>query len=303
MKLKLTLFFAAISTSVFAANLASLSVDASSPSSVRVTAPANALNSTSSIYLVWDSSDCGSEFDAWPAANRIKYDGAVSSSAATYEFADLSAIPAGSVVRAFGFVGAEILNGYVTMYNGKYLNTEVLSSVTYGLTAKFNIHAYASDWASLIGGAWENFTVGRNATANGYLYMRYRGAIYEQIIQSDYMRSNDVDDKHTHVLTIADQTVYFDGVSKKTGLAEGAIGTSAFAPILLGNTFNKTDGNEPYLMGNKHVNASWFYVTLNGQDGTVLAHFVPAKCGSTPAFYETVSGKVFYPKGQRGTRG
>jgi hypothetical protein len=29
----------------------------------------------------------------------------------------------------------------------------------------------------------------------------------------------------------------------------------------------------------------------------VLANFVPAKCGSTPAFYETVSGRVFYPKG------
>lgn len=301
MKLKLTLFFAAISSSVFAADLASLSVDASSPSVVRVSAPANAFNSTSSIYLVWDSSDCGSEFDAWPASNRIKYDGAVSSSAATYEFADLSAIPAGSVVRAFGFVGAEILNGYVTMYNGKYLNTEVLSSVTYGLTAKFNIHNYAETWASLIGGAWEDFNIGRGDGGNGYLYMRYRGDFYNNFIQSNKMRSNNVDDAYTHVLTIANQTVYFDGVSKKTGLAEGAIGKSAFAPILLGNSFNKTDGNEPYLMGSKYVNASWFYVTLNGQDGTVLAHFVPAKCGSTPAFYETVSGKVFYPKGGGGS--
>ena len=275
-----------------------LTVDASSPSVVRVSAPANALNSTSSIYLVWDSSDCGSEFDAWPAANRIKYDGAVSSSAATYEFADLSAIPAGSVVRAFGFVGAELLNGYVRMDGSKYLNTEILSAHTYGLVMKFNIHGWGATWASRIGGAWENFNIGRRGGDNGYLYMRYRGAFTETLVQSNNMRSDNVDAAHTHVISIANQTVYFDGVSKKTDLAAGAVGTSSYAPILLGNSFDTTAANEPYLRtDNKYANASWFYVTLHGQDGTVLANFVPAKCGSAPAFYETVSGRVFYPKG------
>ena len=296
MKLKLTLFFAAISSSVFAANLASLSVDASSPSSVRVTAPANALDSTSELYLVWAEGDCGNELEAWPAANRIKYDGAVSDAAATYVFDDLSAIPAGSAVRVLAKTRVKLLDGSVRLNGFEFVDTGIRSTEAYGIAVKVNIHGYNGEWAPLVGATWENFDIGRRGKDNGKLYMRHRGNIYDPLATSGTMRSDNVSDAYIHTIAVTNQTAWFDGAAVKTGLAAGSLGTRQWTTILLGAGWNLNE-DESRVDSALYVNASWFYATIFGADGGAVRNLLPAKCGTRACFYDTVSGKAFFPQG------
>ena len=52
---------------------------------ISVSVPAGAVDAESALYLVWDSEDHGDELAEWPVANRVAYDGALSSSAATID--------------------------------------------------------------------------------------------------------------------------------------------------------------------------------------------------------------------------
>ena len=77
---------------------------------------AGALDSTSKLWLVWDSVDRGSDFSAWSVENRIQYAGDIPSADSTYVF-DRSRVPAGSVFRVIATKMARSLGegGYVLL--------------------------------------------------------------------------------------------------------------------------------------------------------------------------------------------
>lgn len=119
----------------FGANLVDLAISLSGDT-VNVTAPAGALDTTSKLYLAYDSSDRGDDLSAWPVANRILYTGTVTSAAATYQF-DGSGIPAGMIVRAFATSDTRLINSYVKLQGNQYIDTGVADSSAYGVDFKF----------------------------------------------------------------------------------------------------------------------------------------------------------------------
>ena len=83
-----------------------------SGSTLTVAAPAGALDGNTSLYLVWDSADRGTELDKW--ANKIKYEGGVLDSEAQYDF-DISGVDPQSVMRVLALSEIQLIDGYISL--------------------------------------------------------------------------------------------------------------------------------------------------------------------------------------------
>ena len=115
---------------------------------LRVAVPANAYDDTSKLYIVWGAADHGAEISAWPLANRRAYAGTLSASAATYEIS-ADGIPAESVVRAIVTSDVRLIDGWVSLSNGQYVDTGIKGNEAYGTEIKFRCTGASAAWASV----------------------------------------------------------------------------------------------------------------------------------------------------------
>ena len=97
---------------------------------ISVGVPAGALDAESALYLVWDSEDHGDELSAWPVANRVAYDGVLSSSAATYYFAT-NCLPANYCARVIAAKAVNVIDGYIYCGANQCVNTGISESNVY----------------------------------------------------------------------------------------------------------------------------------------------------------------------------
>ena len=93
-----------------------------SDGAITVSVPANTYDDTSKLHLVWGTSDCGEKVSAWPRANHLEYNGAISSAAATYQFSD-AGIPAGSIVRAIVTSDVRLIDSWISIGQNQYVNS------------------------------------------------------------------------------------------------------------------------------------------------------------------------------------
>lgn len=268
---------------LFPAGAATLKVEIKG-GAVNVTAPAYAIDDTSKLYLVWDTEDHGDDLSSWPTENRAIYSGAVSSAAATYTFDAVKlGIPVASKVRAFAVSDIRLIDGWVSLGNGQYIDTGIKGNEAYGVDFKYLRTGTSHSYAPIIGSTTDNFTIGRFGSDKKF-YLRYR----ERAVA--YFEFDDTTVPHT--FGIIDRKCYMDGVPFKEGLDEGAIGTDVRS-IIVGSA-NTPTGPAYYCYG------KWHYVRVLGQDGGDLCHLAPAVRGNdspVAGFYDTVSGKFFANSG------
>ena len=294
--------FALACSSLFAANAATLQV-AISGGALRVAVPANAYDDTSKLYIVWGAADHGAEISAWPLANRRAYAGALSASAATYEIS-ADGIPAGSVVRAIVASDVRLIDGWVSLGNGQYVNTGVKGNEAYGTEIKFRRTGANQTWASVIGSKCDNFTIGQNNNSTTSCYLRYRGvngglaafSWTDSSIPHTILLKHSFADNKGHVngayVDGAYVTLSFlDNKNKATTGPSGALGSDA------GDIFVGSSNNGSGASSGRYCYGEWHYARIFDSNGGDLRHLVAAVRGNTTApegvFYDKVTGKVF----------
>ena len=270
---------------------------------IDVTAPAGVLSSVSELWLVWDSEDRGGELEDWPEANRLRYLGSLSSTAATYRF-QTGALSSKCVFRAIAKnpVRPLVEGGSVYVGKSQYINTGINANDIYGFSVKFlysandwnKTGAGTGVWASLIGDdPTYDFTIGRrasNGALDGQFYMRYRGvSVRSGDTQDLAFTLNDM--TQPHVITVNNQTATLDGVPAVTSLEAGTIGKNAL-PVLIGCSWAE-NSTEPGTLSGRYCHAKWYAVRFDDAQGGVILNLIPAVLGDSEAvLYDTVSGKV-----------
>ncbi|MBO7683765.1 MAG: hypothetical protein J6T51_03465 [Kiritimatiellae bacterium] len=292
----------------FGANVADLAISLSGDT-VNVTVPAGALDTTSKLYLAYDSSDRGDDLSAWPAANRILYSGAVTSAAATYQF-DGSGIPAGMIVRAFATSDTRLINSYVKLQGNQYIDTGVVDTSAYGVDFKFRPLSASTggNYASVIGSGVDQFTIGMyNSHVNYYLRYGGNGASTSGDAYNPAFALSDL--TIPHVFRIFGGTAYLDGAEVKTKLNDGtqakkcggAVASTGHT-VLLGVSWNKGSGTTS--LSGRYCHGEWHYAKVLNSSGGAIVNLVPALRGDTTApeagFYDMVSGEFFAKSGTGG---
>ena len=241
------------------ADMAALSVTVSG-NDVSVSAAAGVLDDTSALYLVWDTEDRGTSLADWPAENRIVYSGspAISSAAATYTLSK-AGVPAGAYVRVIATSNVRLIGGYVKLGASQYVNTGVKDTAAYGFEIRYRPTGTSSgNYASLMGGVRDKFTIGLNVKNYDKYYIRYGSGT--EVGNPAYVLPNTT---YPHTVGIIGAKLYLDGEQLTTkpdgtsalGSMSGAIGR-ANVDVLLGVTWHKTtvgalDGN--------YCHAEWYY--------------------------------------------
>ena len=276
---------------------------------VVVTVPANALDDTSRLYLVWDGVDCGADLSAWPAAKRIQHDGTLTSAGGAISF-DGSGIPAGSIVRAIAMSDVRLIGGWVKLAGNQYIDTGIVDSSAFGVDFKFRPTGAntGSMYASVIGSGVDQFTVGMyNSYVNYYLRYGGNGAS----TQGDAYNPAFVltDQTIPHVIRIFGGISYLDGEVRNNALANGtqakkcggAVANTGHT-ILLGTTWNRGTGTTS--LSGRYCHSEWHYAQVLDASGNPLVNLVPALRGGTESpiacFYDTVSGTWFDKSGTGG---
>ena len=268
-----------------------------SGSTLTVAAPAGVLDKNTSLYLVWDSSNKGTELDKW--ANKIKYENSenpVSDSEAQYEF-DISSVNPQSVMRVLALSEIQLIDGYISIGDNQYVDTGVLATEAYGLEFKY-FHTNDIDdkfgmYESLIGSVCDDFTVG--GYRESAFYIRWNGAGH------DNKFSGRVNNFETHTIKIIDGKVYFDDVYDKFNVYDETtkkpMGKHSRS-ILVGSTWANATSTAT---SGRYFWANWYYVKLFDGNGNELINLVPALVGSgetqKPVFYDTVHGRFFSNSG------
>ena len=269
-----------------------------SGSTLTVAAPAGVLDKNTSLYLVWDSADKGTELDKW--ANKIKYENSenpVSDSEAQYEF-DISSVNPQSVMRILALSEIQLIDGYISLGEGQYIDTGILATEAYGMEIRFfhtnEINDSFGLWESLIGSVLDDFTFG--GYREDYFYLRWYGAGHE------WKFYGDLNDSKPHTIKITDDKVYLDSIPNEEfcfvdsakGMPAGKNGRS----ILVGSTWANATSTAT---SGRYFWANWYYVKLFDGDGNELINLVPALVGSgenqKPVFYDTVHGHFFSNSG------
>ncbi len=297
--------FALACSSLFAANAATLQVSLSGDT-FTVSVPANSYDDTSKLYLVWGAIDCGEKISAWPRANRLEYSGAISATAATYQFS-ADGIPAGSVVRAIVTSDVRLIDSWVSLGSGQYVNTGIKGNAAYGAEVKFRWTGSSGNngqWASLIGSNRDNFTIGQNSTITTNCYLRYQGvngglAAFkwtDATVPHTILLKHSLADNKGHVNgAYVDGTYvtlsFLDNKNKATTGPVGALGTDA-GDILVGTSNNGSGAS-----CGRYYHAEWHHVRILDNNGYDMRHLVPAIRGNTSSpegvFYDIVTETVF----------
>ena len=257
---------------------------------ISVSVPAGAVDAESALYLVWDSEDHGDELAAWPVANRVAYDGVLSSSAATYYFAT-NGLPANYCARAIAAKAVNVIDGYILLGknaagNARCVNTGIPGNQVYGLDIKYQLPGTQTGGTtsgtygrSLLSGTIDNGTIGQY---NQELYMRWHNTDYGFCFTSSLFTSTDV-----HRIVVADGEAKVDGTTTKTGIPTATSMATTDKTMLMSAAW--VNNNIDRFM---HVN--WYYARLYGKDGSALRDLVPALTNNNVAvFYDKVSHKYF----------
>ena len=257
---------------------------------ISVGVPAGAVDAESALYLVWDSEDHGDELAAWPVANRVAYDGVLSSSAATYYFAT-NCLPANYCARAIAAKAVNVIDGYILLGknaagNARCVNTGIPGNQVYGLDIKYQLPGTQTGGTtsgtygrSLLSGTVDNGTIGQY---NKELYMRWHNTDYGFCFTSSLFTSTDV-----HRIVVADGEAKVDVTTTKTGIPTATSMATTDKTMLMSAAW--VNNNIDRFM---HVN--WYYARLYGKDGSALRDLVPALTNSNVAvFYDKVSHKYF----------
>ena len=257
---------------------------------ISVGVPAGAVDAESALYLVWDSEDHGDELAAWPVANRVAYDGVLSSSAATYYFAT-NCLPANYCARVLATKAVNVIDGYILLGknaagNARCVNTGIPGNQVYGLDIKYQLPGTQTGGTtsgtygrSLLSGTVDNGTIGQY---NKELYMRWHNTDYGFCFTSSLFTSTDV-----HRIVVADGEAKVDGTTTKTGIPTATSMATTDKTMLMSAAW--VNNNIDRFM---HVN--WYYARLYGKDGSALRDLVPALTNSNVAvFYDKVSHKYF----------
>ena len=298
-KLLFTVAVGAILSNVAWAALPSLELSFAQ-NAIKVTDSSRALDGASGLYIVWDSADRGTDLDAWPAANRVRYSGTIPSADSVYEF-NRAGIPEGYSFRvlATGKVWLLEPGGYVYVGKNQYIDTGIKATEVHGLSITFQ---YASNdyqkadgnaWASLIGSLpTDDFTIGRKANgADGQFYMRYRGESLKANGKTPDLMFSLGDLNVPHTIALANRTASLDGKTVMSGLAEGSIGAHTDAgTILLGCSWND-DCNRG--LSQRYCHAKWYFMRLDDANGKAIINLVPARRGGEGVLWDTVSRRVF----------
>ena len=271
-----------------------------------VSVPANSYDDTSKLYLVWGTCDCGEKISAWPQANRLAYNGAISATAATYQFST-NGIPAGSIVRAIVSSDVRLIDSWVSLGSGQYVNTGVKGNEAYGAEVKFRRTGESggsSAWASLIGSKIDIFTIGRSNGSNTGCYLRYQGVNggipaftwSDETIPHTILLKHSLADNKGHVNgAYVDGTyvtlTFLDGKNKATTGPVGALSNEA-SDIFVGSANNGSGAS-----CGRYYHAEWHHVRILDNNGYDMLHLVPAIRGNASSpegvFYDKVTGTVF----------
>ncbi len=284
------------------ADAAALSVSLSGDT-FTVSVPANSYDDTSKLYIVWGVADHGAEISAWPLANRRAYAGTLSASAATYEIS-ADGIPAGSVVRAIVASDVRLIDSWVSLGNGQYVNTGIKGNEAYGTEFKYRRTGSTGAWASVIGSKLDNFTIGQNNNSTTSCYLRYQGvngglsafSWADTSVPHTILVKHSINDGKGHV-----NGAYVDGTKvtlsflndkdKATTGPSGALGSDAF-DIFVGSSNNGSGASS-----GRYCFGEWHYVKIYDSNGYDMLHLVPAIRGNASSpegvFYDKVTGKVF----------
>ena len=303
-------------TKTIRAAIAAISVAAAAPSyadattlsvslsgdTFTVSVPANSYDDTSKLYLVWGTCDCGEKISAWPQANRHPYNGAISATAATYQFS-AEGIPAGSVVRAIVTSDVRLIDSWVKLAGNQYIDTGIVDSSAFGVDFKFRPtgQSTGSMYASVIGSGSDQFTIGMYNSYVNY-YLRYGGNGASN--QGDPYNPAFVltDQTIPHVIRIFGGISYLDGVVQNNKLASGtqakkcggAVAASGHT-ILLGTTWSRGSGTTS--LSGRYCHGEWHYAKVFDSNGYDMLHLVPAIRGNASSpegvFYDKVTETVF----------
>ena len=304
-------------TKMIRAAIAAISVAAATPSYADATAlsvslsgdtftvsvPANSYDDTSKLYLVWGTCDCGEKISAWPLANRLAYNGAISSAAATYQFS-AEGIPAGSVVRAIVASDVRLIDSWVALGNGQYVNTGIKGNEAYGTEFKFRRIGATGAWASVMGSKLDNFTIGQNNNSTTSCYLRYQGvngglaafSWTDTSIPHTILLKHSFNDGKGHVnAAYVDGTKvtlsFLDNRNRATTGPSGALGSDA------GDIFVGSSNNGSGASSGRYCFGEWHYVKIYDSNGYDMLHLVPAIRGNASSpegvFYDKVTETVF----------
>ena len=284
------------------ADAAALSVSLSGDT-FTVSVPANSYDDTSKLYLVWGAIDCGEKISAWPRANRLLYDGSISATAATYPFST-NGIPAGSIVRAIVSSDVRLIDSWISLGNGQYVNTGIKGNAAYGVEVKFRRTGDSGTWASVIGSKIDNFTIGKNNNNTTSCYLRYQGvngglaafSWSDETIPHTILLKHSLADNKGHVNgAYVDGTYvtlsFLDSKNKATTGPVGALGTDA-SDIFVGSANNGSGAS-----CGRYYHAEWHHVRILDNNGYDMRHLVPAIRGNASSpegvFYDIVTETVF----------
>ena len=253
----------------------------------------NALDDTSELWLVWDSTDRGNALASWPAANRVQFTGTIPSEDSTYQF-DRTLVPAGSVFRVIATSKARWLGegGYVYAGKSQYIDTGIKADAIYGLYIKFTYSANdynGHSYALLIADEGnKDFAIGRYAASgkpDGYFYFKHRNTTGTPNGYIDISGGVGA----IHEIAVTNQMATLDGEVAVSGLEEGTVGQKTLR-VWLNNGYSDNSTSEGGLSG-KHCHARWYAVRFDDENGDAILNLVPAVWNGEGVLYDTVLGK------------
>ena len=253
--------------------------------SISVSVPAGAADGESALYLVWDTTDHGTDINDWPSENRIAYEGDLSAAAGTYAI-PTDGLPENYCARAIVAKTVDVVDSIRLGQNRSYANTGISATSVYGIDIKYRLSSELSFSSNtghvLIGGEVDNGNIAQWGTRKDS-YMRWNNKDCNYVFPGLFS-STDV-----KTISVKDGKAYVNGsecsVPSGYGPISGTLG-SVNKTVLLSAGWTKNNTTVE-----RYMDAYWYAATLYGNDGSALVDLVPAKEGDTPKFYNKVSHK------------
>ena len=222
------------------------------------------------LLVLWDDADRGADISAWAHTNVVEESIGNNGGTYTIKLTRLG-IGLGKFVRVATANCYKALDRLQMTSNQCYINTGIKDSDVYGVRFGFYPTSSgngSSHWSYCIGTSEGGFSVGENDSSIGTCVSCYRGTKFTGTARPTVSTEQINEYAYTNRVFTLDGTVF------KSGLAAGAVGTTANAMYLGTAYIVKTPG---YSKGTRYLRGWWSHVSFDDADGNRILDYIPVQ--------------------------
>lgn len=222
------------------------------------------------LLVLWDDADRGTDISAWAHTNVVVESIGNNGGTYTIKLTRLG-IGLGKFVRVATANCYRTLDRLQMTSNQCYINTGIKDSDVYGV--RFGFYPTSSGngkshWSYCVGTSEDGFSVGENGSSIGTCVSCYRGTKFTGTERPTVSTEQINEYAYTNRVFTLDGTVF------KSGLAAGAVGTTANAMYLGTAYIVKTPG---YSSGSRYLRGWWSHVSFDDASGNKILDYIPVQ--------------------------